>query len=350
MESDRAGFIEEVVDTYFAQRDRYAKMALKVETISRELLRQHAIRGNVQSRAKDPDRLRNKLSDDKYKGFNSVPRLLARISDLSAARITTYVETDREKVVARLKDRFELVGDPDIKDGKSKSKFYRATHVQVTLPAHECTGDDANLSGVSCEIQVCSMLAHVYNEVEHDLGYKTFSGELSSAEVEALDAIGNIVKAGDTLIVHAIERVQERNRNEHGPFKDEHDFITRLRPEFPQASHFADNAGQLYDMLSSLGISSPNEVRERFLKTGGYPARAEDLLSRLNTYLEAKYQDTDMSIRHLPEPESSDLLMALAVESKDKALMSWLATPRQGRPTRLVYLAGALRDLLNAGG
>lgn len=350
MTDERSRYLEDVVSSYRAQRDRYEKMAREVARICGDLLGQHAIRGNVQWRVKDPGRLLAKIQNPKFASIHGVNDMLARIGDLSAARITTYVETDREKVVARLKDRFDLVGEPDIKDGKSKSRFYRATHVQLKLPAHELVGQFDNLADVSCEVQVCSMLAHVYNEIEHDLGYKPFAGELAKAEVEALDAIGNIVTAGDTLIVHAIQRVEERNRNENDPFADLHDFISRTRLLFPEAKSFADNAGQLYDLFGQLGVTSPSDVRERFLAQSRSNAHASDLLQRLNVYLEARYEHEDVAIRYLPEPASSDQLMASAVSSGDGPLLTWIASPPQGRPNRLRYLATAMRKMLDDGG
>lgn len=351
MTDERSRYLKDVEASYRAQRDRYEKMAREVARICGDLLGQHAIRGNVQWRAKAPDRLLAKIQHSRFESITGVNEMLARIGDLSAARITTYVETDREKVVARLKDYFELVGEPDIKDGKSKSKFYRATHVQLKLRPHELVGQFDNLADVSCEVQVCSMLAHVYNEIEHDLGYKPFSGDLAKAEVEALDAIGNIVSAGDTLIVHAIQRVEERNRNENDPFTDLHDFISRTRVLFPEAKSFADHAGQLYDLFTQLGVTSPSDLRERFLQSHLAKATlAADLLQRLNVYLEARNEHEDVAIRFLPEPASSDHLMASAVSSQDPALMGWIASPPQGRPNRLRYLATAMRRMLDEGG
>ena len=271
------------------------------------------------------------------------------MGDLSAVRIATYVETDRPKVVAKLKDYFTLVGAPDVKDGVAKSKFYRATHVQVKLPARDLVAPYDNLEDVECEIQVCSMLAHVYNEIEHDLGYKPFSGELVRAETEALDAIGNIVSAGDTLIAHAIQRVEDRTSNEKDEFTDLHDFIARSRKLFPDAANFADNAGPLYDLLRALGVLSLKDIQEKFL-VGGYVSLSGELIDRLRNYLHARNEHSDDAIRHVPDATSSDRLMTLIVSSKDPAVHNWLKTQRRGRPPRLEFLASRLDQMLADGG
>lgn len=353
MTTDAKALIEDATSNYRAQWDRYEKMAKQVAKICEGMLRQHAIRGNIQWRAKDPSRLFAKLQKfsqkPEFAQYQNANALLTRIGDLSALRIATYVETDRPKVVAKLKEYFTLVGEPDVKDGVAKSKFYRATHVQVKLPVHELMAPFDNLEDVSCEIQVCSMLAHVYNEIEHDLGYKPFSGELVLAETEALDAIGNIVSAGDTLIAHAIQRVEARTSNEKDPFIDQHDFIARTRKLFPDAESFADNAGALYDLLRSLGINSLNDLHVRFLSEDYIP-RSNSLITRLQSWLQVKQEYADFAIRHVPDRMSSDRLMALMVESQDSAVLEWVATPRRGRPVRLEYLCMALDEMLKNGG
>lgn len=345
--------IEEAVDSYVTQWDRYEKMARQVNRLCEGLLRQHAIRGNIQWRAKDPGRLLAKLQKlsqrSEFANYGSSKALLSRIGDLSAVRIATYVETDRPKVVAKLKEYFTLVGEPDVKDGVAKSKFYRATHVQVKLPSHELGYQFANLKDVECEVQVCSMLAHVYNEIEHDLGYKPFSGELVPAETEALDAIGNIVSAGDTLIAHAIQRVEDRTSNEKDAFTDLYDFIARCRKLFPNVTNFADNAGPLYDLLRSLGVLSLKDLHEKFL-TGDYVSLSTELIARLQNYLHARHEHSDDAIRHIPDPTSSDLLMALVISFKDDAVRQWLKTPKKGRPLRLEFLASRLDQMLVDGG
>ena len=51
-----------------------------------------------------------------------------------------------------------------------QTNFYRATHVEVFLPPSDVVGTYANVADVPCEIQICSMMAHVWNEVDTTLG------------------------------------------------------------------------------------------------------------------------------------------------------------------------------------
>jgi ppGpp synthetase/RelA/SpoT-type nucleotidyltranferase len=65
-------------------------------------------------------------------------------------------------------------------------RFYRATHCQVALKAEDLVEPFDNLEGITCEIQVCSLLAHVWNELEHDLVYKPTTGTFSGRESDSL--------------------------------------------------------------------------------------------------------------------------------------------------------------------
>ena len=82
-------------------------------------------------------------------------------------------------------------GPVDVDKKDSTGHFYRATHCQVALKAEDLLEPFDNLEGLTCEIQVCSMMAHVWNEIEHDIGYKP-TGELSDLERATLVNIGHL--------------------------------------------------------------------------------------------------------------------------------------------------------------
>jgi hypothetical protein len=65
---------------------------------------------------------------------------------------------------------------PKDKQKPASSPFFRATYCEVHLPESglvvpesELVADYENLQGSSYEIQTCSMMAHAWNEVEHDI-------------------------------------------------------------------------------------------------------------------------------------------------------------------------------------
>jgi ppGpp synthetase/RelA/SpoT-type nucleotidyltranferase len=213
--------IDGAVERYWREIDRYEKLAVYVGEACQQLLDIHGIRGLVQSRAKDPGRLRLKLqkylvTGERAAEFVDLDSVFRVLKDLAGARVTTYVEGDRARVVALVQQRFRGFGAdltiiPDIKD--QPAQLYRATHCQVRLKDEDAVGAYRNLKGLACEIQVCSQLAHVYNEIEHDLRYKPLSGTPSKKEHDLLNAFARLMEVGDTISNQLREALEARERD-----------------------------------------------------------------------------------------------------------------------------------------
>ena len=92
----------------------------------------------------------------------------------------------------------------------------------VLLKDEEAVGQHQNLKGLGCEIQICSQLAHVYNEIEHDLRYKPLTGALSKNESELLNALARLMEVGDTIISHTREAVDARQKERLVKFQKDH--------------------------------------------------------------------------------------------------------------------------------
>ena len=196
--------------------------------------------------------------------MDSVEKVFERVGDLAGVRITTYVEKDRAGAVEELKARF--VGGPNegefpIVEKDARDKLYRATHCQVAIKGQELVGTYANFKDVTCEIQVCSLLAHVYNEIEHDIRYKKLTGEISDKEDDLLDALGKLTASGDVLIETVIETQERRQSELQGEFEDEYDFVTRMRQRFPTAAQFKEHAYQLFEELLAFDLDSPEKSK-----------------------------------------------------------------------------------------
>lgn len=99
-------------------------------------------------------------------------------------------------MVASIRSAFRDV-DVEVKD--RPGGFYRATHCQLRLSRPDAPELAPELLGLSCEVQVCSLLAQVWNEIEHGLVY-VGTGETSPEELAALHAFGRLTEAGDALV------------------------------------------------------------------------------------------------------------------------------------------------------
>lgn len=343
--------IDQAVERYWREYDRYVKLAEFVGEACRSLLDANVIRGSVQWRAKNPDRLRAKLlkykaSGDRAAEFTDLDSVFQVLKDLAGVRITTYVEDDRERVVQLVIKEFAGFGAggvvvPTKKD--APPDFYRATHCQVQLKDEDLVGRYANLKGLGCELQVCSLLAHVYNEIEHDLRYKPLAGQLSNREKDLLDALGHLMATGDTIINQTLDAVAARQKLNNADFEDEYDFVARMRPLFPNAEHFATNAGQLYEACLKLGLNSPEKIKAALQWQDGTAQTGQDKAQQLSVVVNAD-QTTQLEI----DPLSSDqlLILLLADQARVEQLKQHYPSGRGvGRAPRLLSVAKRLHEL-----
>lgn len=306
--------IEECVARYIREQDRYAKMAEYVYEKCQDIVRRLGVHATVQRRAKNPASFGEKLKKNREK-YSDIDHVFHQISDLAAVRIATYLESDRDRVVeAIIKEFAGLLGNPPAVDKKDcTEKLYRATHCQVYLKDTEINGINENLQGTTCEIQVCSLLAHVFNEIEHDLVYKNLKGEPSDSERDQLTSLANITKVGDTTIKTLFEATIARRQSTEGEFSDVYDFIYRMRPSFPQSTNFSNNAEQLYDILNKLGLDTPKKIKDEINYCEDSATRALELAQEL-----ADSVNQNQEIQLEIDPFSSDLLLIMILMDNDR--------------------------------
>lgn len=296
---------------------------------------------------KAPRKLGEKLNK-KYRheeALNTVDDALGRVTDLAGVRISAYLEVDRDKIVEEIKKQFEGPnGEPvDVEKKDQDGHFYRATHCQVALKQEDLIEPFDNLEGLTCEIQVCSLLAHVWNELEHDLVYKPTTGQLSGREKESLNILGNLTLSGDVVIKQLFAANTERIKqaqDDAAPFQDVYDFVARIRDDFPDTSDFGSNAGQLFEDLIALGFDTPSKVRDQFL-TDDYIGRSAHLLGQLQQYLEQQHDDTVQV-----ESQSSDSLLVLLLDTHGDQVLGQHPMGRgRGRPPRIASFANRFKQM-----
>lgn len=336
--------IQEAVARYARERDRYLKLAGRVADLCRtEVVEENAIRAQVTSRTKTVRSFEGKLRRfARRKNYQSADEVFENIGDFAGVRVATYRPEDEERVAQAVSSFFcgSSNGPVDV-DYKDKLKpaegqFYRATHCQVFLPESELLGDYDNLLGASCEIQICSMMAHVWNEIEHDIGYKPEGEGPSAAERGLLETLGHLTRAGDAAITRLLDANIQRMTEQTGDFTDVHDFVARLRPLFPGAD-LSVNAGLAYDEALALGLTSIDRIRAQL----GDAALSADAngprLAEFNTYLEQTSQ-SELALN----PASADLFtISLLVHYADEIVINTSGTRGKGRPPRMHSVAKA---------
>jgi ppGpp synthetase/RelA/SpoT-type nucleotidyltranferase len=338
--------ISEAVARYVRERDRYLKLAARVADICRSnIVERHAIRAQITSRTKTVRSFEGKLrrfSKRPDKSFQTVEEVFEKIGDFAGVRVATYRPEDEPRVAESIRALFAGPDGSDVvADLKDKldpaNEFYRATHCQVFLLEEELVGDYGNLRGSSCEVQICSMMSHVWNEIEHDIGYKPEGGGPGEAERGLLEVLGHLTRSGDAAITQLLAANSARMTAQTGDFSDVYDFVARLRRYFPDAD-LSVNAGQAFDEAMLLGLSSVEKLERALGGDALKPDIAAKKISRFNSFISAAGAP-ELELN----PGSSDLLLiSLLANFLDQIEQNHPAS--KGRPSRIFHLAKGFRE------
>jgi ppGpp synthetase/RelA/SpoT-type nucleotidyltranferase len=345
-----ANVIKEAVDRYGRERDRYLKLAARVADLATTgIVEKNAIRAQVTSRTKTIRSFEGKLNrfaKSGKKNFTTVNEVFEGIGDFAGVRIATYRPEDQEMVrdeicrVFRDPSGGEVVPDPKDAIDFKVAKFYRAIHFQVCLPEEELVGDYDNLEGTSCEIQVCSMMAHVWNEIEHDIAYKPEGSGPETVEKGLLASLGHLTCSGDAIITRLLEATELRLEQQTGDFVDVHDFVARLRSSFPELE-LSINAGIAFEISQLLELTNPGRVFNAAGAVRTDIAAVRARLQEFNAYL----QNLGSSELQL-NGRSADVLSVALLDRNTPAVAAAVEDRKGSRPTRAAGLARRYRDFL----
>lgn len=200
--------IDEFIKQYNKEFDYYQKLSQIVANKIEDQLFKRGIKAIVSFRAKKPERLQDKLNKrNETKKYKKIQDIYDDIVDLSGVRVSLYFPSERELLDEIITEVFEVNYKKVFPNEAHKPKYekrfsgYWATHYRVKLKDEILT---KRYKDDTTEIQVASVLMHAWSEVEHDLVYKPFSGELSKEELAILDEINGLVLSGEI----ALERLQ----------------------------------------------------------------------------------------------------------------------------------------------
>lgn len=344
--------IQAAVEQYIRERDRFWKLATTVEAKCRDILREDATHGYVTSRAKAPDRLEGKLNnlarEGKINDKQIASDILAEVTDLAGVRVIVYTEGDRDPVVERLIRGFSNVDRTgpatfESREHHEANNFYRATHVEAYLPNELISSELDNIRDDVCEIQVCSILAHVWNEIDHDLFYKKLSGEPSETEKRRMFDIGELTVMGDRHIKELLKAKDDRLLAAGLEFEDEFDFVAGLKARFPNTARFSTHATQLFKVCRSIGLARPIDFE---------PYTSRDMEGD-GTWRCKKLGDfliNDNYTSYEPDDTSSDVLLMLVLAARFDEIIGLEDVGRgKGKPTRLGSLARKYKEWDEAG-
>jgi hypothetical protein len=203
--------------------------------------------------------------------------------------------------------------------------------MQIRLKNADLTGNSANLADDHCELQITSMLAHVWNEIEHDIVYKGDRSTLSTDEVSALESLGLLTKTGDNIIVNLMNANSRRVMEQHtksvhaskeivnaeslSRFLDEY-YGTKLFSHSQHIDYWKNNE-PLFLALRFLGVLHPNDITATFTPSGLYEMKKSEWP------LFRRFLDKNSYERPAPDINSSDLFLLSLMPSNSAALAAF---------------------------
>lgn len=223
--------IGDFIKQYNKEFDFYQKLSQIIASKIEDQLFKRGIKAIVTHRAKRPDRLKDKLQKrNEEKKYNTIENIYEDIVDLAGIRVSLYFPSDREIIDEIINELFNVVKTKKFPNEahtpKHEKRFsgYWATHYRVKLKEDNLT---KRYLDTVAEIQVASVLMHAWSEVEHDLVYKPFSGNLSKEELAILDEINGLVLSGEIALERLQSAMSERTKKQN-EIKDKYELTNYL--------------------------------------------------------------------------------------------------------------------------
>ncbi|MDF2544420.1 MAG: hypothetical protein K0S47_4138 [Herbinix sp.] len=271
--------ITEFMDVYTKKHDFYREAARVCAQVCETNMEQMGIRAIVTSRAKKPDRLQEKLEKRELeKNYASSQDIVEDIADLSGVRIALYFPGDLYKVRQLIDSAFHVKecrvfpdalheqNEPEIEYQKRFSGYW-ATHFRVYMKENDLPEEAKKYSRTLIEIQVASALMHAWAEVEHDLLYKPYSGDLSYEEYQILDELNGLVLAGEIALQRLQKAMKIRVSEVGKEFNNHYElamFLYNKLGSLTTSTHGEIGLGRvdlLYQCIKSSGFNKPEKLK-----------------------------------------------------------------------------------------
>jgi ppGpp synthetase/RelA/SpoT-type nucleotidyltranferase len=271
--------IEDFLKEYSKKIDFYREAGRICAHICETNMEQMGIRTIVTSRAKRVDRLRDKLEKRSLtKKYSSFEEIEEDIADLAGVRIALYFPGDLVKVQNFIEACFQVKecrvfpGSEAFEpvEGIYQKRFsgYWATHCRVYLKETDLTEETVKYAHTMIEIQIASALMHAWAEVEHDLIYKPYSGDLSYEEYQILDELNGLVLAGEIALQRLQKAVKIRVSQAGKEFNNHYEVAMFLHTNLGSTSEGVPSeivlgrVDLMFQCIKSTAFQKPEKLKE----------------------------------------------------------------------------------------
>jgi ppGpp synthetase/RelA/SpoT-type nucleotidyltranferase len=240
--------VAEITARFADQRPSFERVAGEVHRLTNNLLHGRALKSVVTSRAKSLESLARTLwrDRDKWSIGDFEAALAPPLADLAGVRVLLYREIDVEPARAALLGEFSPLKEKD----KRSSTGYSAYHLVVQDWCSEDDPEFGPLRRLPCEIQICTIVEHVWNELEHDIVYKQPGGRPDLGQVEMLKSLRAELGLCAGTVERLMTRTDDRARENKEPLEGPRDLRRYLELRLNRRVDGAFD--ELWDFLSNL--------------------------------------------------------------------------------------------------
>lgn len=275
--------IDAYIVSYKQKHDYFREAAQLCYDRCRKVLQHNGIRHLASFRAKDEERLREKLYQRAVadgKNYANDADIERDIIDLGGVRIALYFPAQMADAVKVLSEQGEIfhVVEPrtfpksEQRRGSDLYEYrftgYEATHLIVMLDGGSLPAEAQRYGSARIEIQVASVFMHAWAEVEHDLVYKPLRGELSIDEYSWLDQVNGLALAGNFALEQLQRTMNARVGQEDRRFAGHYELASFIHSHWPGAKTnelLMGRADKLLPFLARYDLDRPTALR-RFLE------------------------------------------------------------------------------------
>lgn len=212
--------LNKILTQYEEKSPLYSSFSFKVEKILRKLCKNFSIH-QIVSRIKTKESLAQKvIKKNKYENLDD-------ITDILALRIITYFEDDISKIEELLNKEFKIDWENSTdKRNIEIDKFgYRSVHYILQLNDHKKELPEyAEYKDIKFEIQIRSILQHSWAEIEHDLGYKSFT-EIPQKAKRTFYRVAALLEQADIEFTKLKKEIQDFENSISKNLKSKQKFI-----------------------------------------------------------------------------------------------------------------------------
>ncbi|MBT3271232.1 RelA/SpoT domain-containing protein [Candidatus Poribacteria bacterium] len=228
--------VDDAMEAYRVDRDRYADFARAVEATLEAMLQTHDFVGyHASSRAKSPESLRRKLDEGA-----TYPT-----KDCAGCRVLFYVESHIDDFVSHVYQEFEVQDHVT----HESDEDYNAIHLTVSLgDTRRDLLEYRRFDGLQCEIQLSTVLYHAWSEMTHDTVYKPPEG----VDTFDRDAFEDIRQQFAAVMRKHIRPATRDLDFIHYSFQRLREGQTAFGPQFLDDVSQAPSNNELYRQLESL--------------------------------------------------------------------------------------------------